>query len=65
VWDEPTRGVHIVVCEQMIPVYVATRPVLIECRCRQGEQKIGAVSHSWWWEQQMDLDLNNAIRSDE
>ena len=47
---------------QTITVYVATRPILIECR--QGEQKRGAVPHHWWWEQPMDLDVSNAIGSD-
>jgi hypothetical protein len=53
---------YITVCWQTIMVYVATRPVLTECR--QGEQKRGAVPHRWWWEQQMDLDVNNAIGTD-
>jgi len=47
----------------MIAVYVATRPILIECR--QGERKRGAVPYCWWWEQQMDLDVNDATGSDE
>jgi hypothetical protein len=50
---------YITVCWQTIAVYVATRPVLT--KCRQGKQKRGAVPHCWWWEQQMDLDVNNAI----
>ena len=49
--------------QQTIAVYVATRPILIECR--QGERKRGAVPHRWWWEQQMDLDVNDATGSDE
>ena len=49
--------------QQTIAVYVATRPILIECR--QGERKRGAVPHRWWWEQQMDLDVSDAIGSDE
>ena len=40
-------------------VYVATRPILIECR--QGERKRRAVPHCWWWEQQMDLDISDAL----
>ena len=31
----------------------------------QRRQKRGAVPHRWWWEQQMDLDVNDAIGSDE
>jgi hypothetical protein len=54
---------YITVRRQTIAVYVATRPILIECR--QGERKRGAVPHRWWWEQQMDLDVNDAIGSDE
>jgi len=42
---------------------VATRTILTECR--QGERKRGAVPHRWWWEQQMDLDVNDATGSDE
>ncbi len=40
---------------QTIAVYVATRPILQECR--QGEQQRGAVPHRWWCEQPMDLDV--------
>jgi len=54
---------YITVRRQMIAVYVATRPILMECR--QGERKRGAVPHRWWWEQQMDLDVSDAIGSDE
>jgi hypothetical protein len=54
---------YITVRRQTIAVYVATRPILIECR--QGERKRGAVPHRWWWEQQMDLDVSDAIGSDE
>ncbi len=54
---------YITVRRQMIAVYVATRPILIECR--QGERKRGAVLHRWWWEQQMDLDVSDAIGLDE
>ncbi len=53
---------YIMVRRQMIRVYVATRPILIECR--QGERKRGAVPHHWWWEQPMDLDVSDAIGSD-
>jgi hypothetical protein len=54
---------YITVRRQTIAVYVATRPILTECR--QGERKRGAVPHRWWWEQQMDLDVNDPIGSDE
>jgi hypothetical protein len=40
---------------QTIAMYVATRPILQECR--QDEQQWGAVPHRWWWEQPMDLDI--------
>jgi hypothetical protein len=58
-----TTEESIAVRRQMIAVYVATRPILH--KCRQGERKRGAVPHRWWWEQQMDLDVNNTIGSDE
>jgi hypothetical protein len=54
---------YIMVRQQTIAVYVATRPILI--KCRQSERKRGAVTHCWWWEQQMDLDVSDAIGSDE
>jgi len=54
---------YITVRQQTIAVYVATRLILDECR--QDEQKRGAVPHRWWWEQQMDLDVNDATGSDE
>jgi hypothetical protein len=54
---------YITVHRKTITVYVATRPILIECR--QGKRKRGAVPHRWWWEQQMDLDVSNAIGSNE
>jgi hypothetical protein len=43
----------------MIAVYVATRPILN--KCRQGKQKRGAVPHLWWWEQPMDLDIEDTF----
>jgi hypothetical protein len=58
-----TLAEYITVRPQMIAVYVATRLILNECR--QGKRKRGAVPHRWWWEQQMDLDVNDAIGSDE
>ena len=58
-----TMGEYIVVRRQTIAVYVATRPILHECR--QGERKRGAVPHRWWWEQQMDLDVSGTIGPDE
>jgi hypothetical protein len=50
-----TIAEYIQIRRQMIAVYVATRPILQECR--QGEQQRRAVSHWWWWEQHMDLDI--------
>ena len=41
-----TMEEYIMVRRQTITVYVATRPILIECR--QGERKRGAVPHRWW-----------------
>ena len=58
-----TLAEYTTVRRQMIAVYVAICPILIECR--QGERKRGAVPHRWWWEQQMDLDVNDATGSDE
>jgi hypothetical protein len=49
---------YIQICQQTIAVYVATRPILWECR--QGERQRGAVPHRWWWEQPMDLDVPEA-----
>jgi hypothetical protein len=37
---------YITICRQTIAVYVATRPILTECR--QGKRKRGAVPHRWW-----------------
>jgi hypothetical protein len=53
---------YITVRRQTIAVYVATCLILHECR--QGERKRGAVPHRWWWEQQMDLEVNDALGSD-
>ncbi len=53
-----TLAEYITVCRQTIAMYVVTCPVLT--KCRQGKQKRGAVPHHWWWEQQMDLDVNYA-----
>jgi hypothetical protein len=58
-----TLAEYITVRRKTITVYVVTRPVLT--KCRQGERKRGAVPHRWWWEQQMDLDVNDAIGTDE
>ena len=55
--------IHKAVRRQTILVYVATHPILTECR--QGKQKRGAVPHCWWWKQQMDLYIHNATGSDE
>ncbi len=45
---------------QMIVVYVATRPIVN--KCSQGEQKRGAVPRLWWWEQPMDLDIEDTFK---
>jgi hypothetical protein len=52
----------ILIRRQMIAVYVATHPILNECR--QGKQKRGAMPCRWWWEQPMDLDTHDATGSD-
>jgi hypothetical protein len=53
-----TIAEYIQIRRQTIAVYVATRPILQECR--QGEQQRGVVPHRWWWEQPMDLDIPDA-----
>jgi hypothetical protein len=58
-----TMEEYILACRQTIAVYVATRPILNECR--QGKRKRGAIPRRWWWEQPMDLDAHDAIGSDE
>ncbi len=50
---------YILVCWQTIVVYMVICLILTECR--HGEPKRGAVQHRWWWEQQMDLAVDNAI----
>ena len=47
---------------QTIAEYVATHPIFNECM--QGRRKRGAPPCRWWWEQKMDLDFDDAIRSD-
>ena len=56
-----TLGEYITVRQQTIAVYVATRPILIECR--QGERKLGEQyrtagggSNRWTWTSTMQLD---------
>jgi hypothetical protein len=58
-----TMEEYILACWQTIAVYVVTRPILD--KCRRGKHKRGAIPHSWWWEQPMDLDVHDAIGSDE
>jgi hypothetical protein len=58
-----TMDEYILACRQTIAVYVATHPILDECR--QGKRKRGAIPRRWWWEQPMDLDVHDAIGSDE
>jgi hypothetical protein len=53
-----TIAEYVQICWQMNAVYVATHPILLECR--QGKQQRGAVPHRWWWEQPMDLDVHDA-----
>jgi hypothetical protein len=50
-----TIAEYVQIHRQTIAVYVATRPILQECR--QGKQQRGAVLHWWWWEQPMDFDV--------
>ncbi len=57
-----TMEEYILACRQTIAVYVATRPILNECR--QGKHKRGAIPRRWWWEQPMDLDAHDPIGSD-
>jgi len=58
-----TIGEYIDVRRQTIAMYVATRPILDDCK--QGERKRGAIPHRWWWEQKMDLDVADATGLDE
>jgi hypothetical protein len=57
-----TMEEYILACRQTIAVYVATRPILNECR--QGERKRGAIPRCWWWEQPIYLDAHDPIGSD-
>ena len=50
-----TMEEYIRICWQTIAMYVATHPILAECR--RGERRRGAVPHQWWWELPMDLDV--------
>jgi hypothetical protein len=54
-----TMEEYIGIRRQTIAVYVATHPILNECR--QGEQKRGAVLHLWWWEQPMNMDVKDTF----
>ncbi len=58
-----TMEEYILACWQTIAVYVATHLILDECR--RGECKRGEIPCRWWWEQPMDLDVHDAIKSDE
>ena len=53
-----TMEEYIAIRRQTIATYVATRPILAECR--RGERRRGAVPHQWWWELPMDLDVPDA-----
>jgi hypothetical protein len=57
-----TMEEYILIRQQMVALYVATRPALT--KCRRGEQKRGAILHRWWWEQPMDLDVHDPTGSD-
>ena len=54
---------YISIHRQTIVEYVS--PCQILDRCRQGEQKRGAIPCHWWWEQPMDLDVHDANGSGE
>ncbi len=58
-----TMEEYILARRQTIAVYVATRPILNECK--QSKRKRGAIPHRWWWEQPMDLDAHDPIGSEE
>ena len=49
-----TMEAYVKIRRQTIALYIATCPILAECR--RGERKRGAVPHQWWWELPMDLD---------
>jgi hypothetical protein len=53
-----TMAEYVQILWQTIAVYLATQPILQECR--QGKRQRGAVLHLWWWEQPMDLDIPDA-----
>jgi hypothetical protein len=50
---------YIGIRQKTIAVYVATCWILT--KCRQSEQKRGVVPRLWWWEQPMDLDIENTF----
>ncbi len=52
--EMPSIAEYINKRRQTIAVYVATRPVLEECR--QGERQRGSMRRQWWWEQPMEFD---------
>jgi hypothetical protein len=54
-----TMAEYVQIHQQTITVYIATQPILQECR--QGKQQRGAVLHCLWWEQHMDLDVPDAL----
>ena len=55
-----TMEEYIRICRQTMTTYIATHPILAECR--RGERKKGAVPHQWWWELPMDLDVPDIPR---
>jgi hypothetical protein len=62
VWDEHTREVHHSLLAD--DHSVCGDPPGSHRMQAQGKQKRGAMPHHWWWEQLMDLDINDAIGSD-
>ena len=52
-----TMEEYIAIWKTTIATYVATRPILAECK--RGERRRGAVSLQWWWESSMDLDVQD------
>ena len=47
---------YILIRRQTVAEYVATRPILDECK--RSERKRGAIPRQWWWEQPMDLEVD-------
>ncbi len=58
-----TMEEYILIHRQTVALYMATCPTLNECRW--GKRKRGAIPRQWWWEQPMDLDVQDSTGSDE